>query len=127
MVVFDTSLIIDYLRNQGDRKTLFEEAVEKLEDENLAISVLTVQELFQGKSLGDEEEEKRVLEVIAPFEVLEYTIDIAKRAGKIARENSGASFVDAAIAATAITYGVQLATLNRKDFEKIKGLELCLV
>jgi len=124
MVVFDTSLIIDYLRNQGDRKTLFEEAVEKLEDENLAISVLTVQELFQGKSLGDEEEEKRVLEVIAPFEVLEYTIDIAKRAGKIVRENNGASFVDAAIAATAITYGSQLATLNRKDFEKIKGLEL---
>jgi predicted nucleic acid-binding protein len=83
-----------------------------------------VQELFQGKSLGDEEEEKRVLEVIAPFEVLEYTIDIAKRAGKIVRENNGASFVDAAIAATAITYGSQLATLNRKDFEKIKGLEL---
>jgi predicted nucleic acid-binding protein len=83
-----------------------------------------VQELFQGKSLGDEEEEKRVLEVIAPFEVLEYTIDIAKRAEKIARENSGASFVDAAIAATAITYGVQLATLNRRGFKKIKGLEL---
>lgn len=33
-------------------------------------------------------------------------------------------FADAAIAATAIINGVQLATLNRKDFSPVKDLEL---
>lgn len=125
MVVFDTSLIIDYLRRKKGEKTPFEKIIEKLKRNELSVPVLSLQELYQGKSMDKEGEEIRIQKILLPFNVLAYSVEIAKKAGKIVRDsNNSVAFVDAAIAATAIINGAQLATLNLKDFEKIKGLEI---
>ncbi len=124
MVVFDTSIIIDYLRRKYDVKSPFEEIVSREKKGNLALSILSVQELYRGKSVADPDKEKLVLSVVSGLKILPYTYEIAKRAGEIARANNLLTFVDAAIAATAITYGASLATLDKRDFVGIHGLEL---
>lgn len=125
MVVFDTSLIIDFLRRKNGEKTSFEKIVEKLKRNELAVSVLSIQELYQGKSMDKDGEEIRIQKIILPFNVLAYSVEIAKKAGKIVRDsNYSVAFADAAIAATAIVNGAELATLNIKDFLGIKNLEI---
>ena len=125
MVILDTSLIIDYLRRKNGEETPFEKIVGKLKRSELSISVLSIQELYQGKSMDKEGEEIRTQKILLPFNVLAYSVEIAKKAGKIVRDsNNSVAFVDAAIAATAIVNGAELATLNLKDFAGIKGLEV---
>ncbi len=46
-----------------------------------------------------------------------------EKAGKIRREVE-ISLIDAIIAASALELNLSLATLNKKDFKKIKGLAL---
>ena len=124
MVVIDTSVLIDYLRRPEDPETFFAEFV-SLNKSNLAISMLTIQELYSGKSSKEGEKEKLFLEIITSMEILPYTYQIAKLAGEIfrdRRENMG--FADAAIAATAILNKASLLTLNKKDFKGIKNLKL---
>jgi len=48
MVILDTNIIIDHLRQK--QESLFENLVNKINKNELAISVITIQELFTGKS-----------------------------------------------------------------------------
>lgn len=123
MVVLDTSILIDYVRTKGTRKTPFEEISGYVGKRNLAISILTIQELFRGKSAANEEVEKTLLAIINSLAVLPYTFEVAKKGGEISRDYD-VSFPDAAIAATSIVNGAQLATLNPKDFTGIPHIEL---
>lgn len=125
MVIFDTSLIIDYLRRKNGEKSFLEKIIKELKRNEFSISVLSIQELYQGKSMDKEGEEIRIQKILLPFNVLAYSAEIAQKAGKIVRDsNYSVAFVDGAIAATAIVNGAELATLNIKDFLGIKGLEI---
>lgn len=125
MIVIDTSILIDYLRTKRDEQSPFEAIVAREKRTNLGISILTVQELYEGKSIADPENEKVLLSVISSFKILPYTYEVAKRAGEIGRNlDRLIGFADAAIAATAIINGASLATLNKRDFAGIAGLEL---
>ncbi len=56
---------------------------------------------------------------------LPYTYEIAELAGSLTRDSKQLLlFADAAIAATALSNGASLATLNKKDFATIPGIEL---
>lgn len=124
MVVLDTNIIIDYLRQRGlNRETTLERLIAAQGSKNLAISVLTVQELYEGKSVAQEEEEKAVQLAVSKLRVLPYSYDTAKLAGEIARQRKyPLEFADAAIAATTIVNDAELATLNPKDFAGIRDL-----
>jgi predicted nucleic acid-binding protein len=122
MVIIDTSVIINFL-HQKDKKTTLLRLVENLGKKNLAISIITVQEIYSGRSAGLVKEEDIIRALFGSLEILPYNFETAKLAGEIVRNNQ-ISFADAAIAATSLFYGAQLATLNPKDFEKIAGLEL---
>ena len=125
MVVLDTNIIIDHLRQSPNKETLLKSIARKTQKEDLAISVLTVQELYEGKSTRDEEKEAYLLATIIPLRILPYTYEVAQLAGKIARDaKHPLEFSDAAIAATAITYGASLLTLNRQHFTSIPELEI---
>lgn len=94
----------------------------------LAISLVSVQELFEGRSTLLEESEKNLLATISPLRILPYTYEVAKLAGTIARDiKKPIELADAAIAATTILNQAQLYTLNRKDFKEIPELELFLM
>lgn len=128
MVVLDTDIIIDHLRQAHDKETLLMKIAKKISKENLAISVISVQELYEGQSTKEEDKENSLLATITPLRILSYDYETAELAGQIARDNEQPiEFADAAIAATVITSGGSLATLNQKDFEKIKDLELFVI
>lgn len=87
--------------------------------------MITIQELYAGQSSKNPEKEKFFLIIMNYFKVLPYDREIAKLAGEIMRDAKlEIVFADAAIAATAIINGAQLATLNKKDFSGIKDLKL---
>lgn len=123
MVVCDSNILIDFVRQKGRGLTFLEKITEKEGRKNLAISILTVQELFAGKSVSELAVKQNLTQLISSFDVYPYTYEVAQLGGEIARNNPVA-FVDGAIAATAIVNGAELATLNLKDFEGIKELEL---
>lgn len=124
MVILDTSVIIDHLRQPGTR-SLLERFVIAHPKETLAMSVISIQELYEGQSTKPDGKEKDMLSAIAPLRVLPYTYEIAEEAGKLARDlRYPIEFADAAIAATALVHGFSLFTLNKKHFEGILALEL---
>lgn len=125
MVILDTSIIIDHLRRSQGKRTSLMSLAGKVTKENLAISTITVQELYEGQSTKDKGHETYLLATITPLKILPYTYEIAQLAGEIARDlKQSIEFTDAAIAATAIINGALLATLNKKHFQNIKDLEL---
>jgi len=123
MVVVDTSVIIDHLRQPPEKSKLIK-LFESYPNENFGVSVISIQELYEGKSTKDLEKENHLLSTLSSFEILDYTMDVAKSAGLIARDlDKPLDLADAAIAATAILNGAKLSTLNKKDFQGIKDLE----
>lgn len=124
MVILDTSVIVDHLRQTGKISHL-EKFVSQKSKESLALSVVSVQELYEGKSTKDEEKEKYLLATIAPLKILPYSYEIAQMAGEMARElKYSIDLADAAIGATAIINNCSLYTLDKKHFKGVKGLEL---
>ncbi len=124
MVVLDTNIIIDHLRQSSAKETCLMKIAREIARENLAISVVSVQELYEGRSTRKSEKENYLLATIAPLKILSYTYEVAQFAGEIARDISRPlELADAAIAATAIINGADLYTLNKKDFAGIPELE----
>ncbi|PIR60904.1 MAG: hypothetical protein COU67_00400 [Candidatus Pacebacteria bacterium CG10_big_fil_rev_8_21_14_0_10_44_54] len=126
MVVLDTNIIIDHLRLQeAAQQSELEYLTSKYPDAKLGLSVISIQELFEGKSTKNARKLAALYKIIKPLLVLECDTKIAKRAGELARDTSVAiTFADAAIAATALEHNSQLATLNTKHFSHIAKLRL---
>lgn len=125
MVIIDTSIIIDQLRRPKGTKTELIKFIKAGSDKDLAISIISVQEFFQGRSTKDKDRLQSLLATISPLRILPYTYEIAQLAGKIARDmEQPIQFADAAIAATARINNCLLFTLNKKDFKNIRGLRL---
>lgn len=125
MVVIDTNVIIDHLRQKGSSDSQLSQLFNQIELTAAAISYMTIQELFAGQSTKNKEIEEWILKIINPYEILPYTFEVAKLAGEIERDSKNhIDFPDAAIAATAILQKASLFTLNKKDFKGIKGLQL---
>ena len=125
MVILDTNIIIDHIRQKKGAETALKKIVRTIPKEAFFISIITIQELYEGKSTKGEEEDRYLLATIAPLKILPYSYETAKLAGEIARDSGKPlEFPDAAIAATAIINNCELFTLNKKDFQTIKDLRL---
>jgi predicted nucleic acid-binding protein len=125
MVIIDTSVIIDHLRSNGAKETYLMKLAKKYNKNELSLSLITVQELYEGKSSNDKEKELYMLATISALNILPYDYQISKRAGELARGLVlPIEFADAAIAATALEHNSYLATLNQKVFAQIKDLQM---
>lgn len=103
MVILDTSVLIDSLRQSKNHDSILREFITFYPKNKLAISVLTIQELYAGKSSSDSKKERLFLGVVSSLEILPYTYNEAKLAGEIVRDLGRLlDFPDTAIAATAI-------------------------
>jgi hypothetical protein len=111
-VLVDTNVFVDHLRG-----------VTPLEvgRHRLHYSVITRAELFAGSAASD-----IVSMLLGPLRELPVDRGIAERAGRIRRE-TGVRLPDALIAATALEHHLQLATRNRYDFERVRGLRIRLL
>lgn len=124
MVILDTSVIIDHLRRPPEESILIN-LLERNVGQTFATSVISIQELYEGESTKNEIKESHLLSTLGSLEILPYSTEVAKMAGKIARDlPNPIGFADAAIAATAINSASELVTLNEKHFKNIPTLDL---
>lgn len=124
MVVLDANIIIDHLRTKG-KESRFRQIKRSHNKELFAISMISVQELYVGKSTRDKNEILVLTTLLSQLKILPYAYETARKAGEIARDLvQDIELADAAIAATSILHEAKLATLNTKDFRGIKELQL---
>jgi predicted nucleic acid-binding protein len=113
LLVVDTDVLIDYLRDQPQAVAFLEGT-----EQPLATSAITVAELYAG--VRDGEERRRLDAFVAAFEVLPLDRQKpAQRAGFWRRQygpSHGTGLADALIAASAEAAGATLVTLNRRHF-----------
>ncbi len=112
LLVVDTDVLIDYLRDQADAVLFLESCVQPL-----ALSVVSVAELYVGVREG--EERQRLDAFVAAFDSLPLEREVAVQAGLWCRQYGpiyGTGLADALIAATVAAIGATLATLNRRHF-----------
>jgi tRNA(fMet)-specific endonuclease VapC len=126
-VLIDTDLLIDLER--GADATAVEGL---LDDEQRAISVVTVSELLHGvlRATGARRARRRafVEHLLAGFQAIPITEPVARVHAEIWAElvERGALIGahDLWIAATALAHGLGVATRNRPDFERVPGLRV---
>lgn len=92
----------------------------------LFVSSVSLYELYMGAISPDKE--NHVRDITEGLTILPFSADIAFEAAKIYNQLKSANlmieFRDIFIAATCIANDLPLATLNKKHFNRIKGLEI---
>ena len=121
MILCDTNVIIEILK--GNRRTI--RSIESIGLENIAISSVTVMELYFGalnkRELNKIKKHLEALNIVHfDNEVSEVAVSMIERYSK----SHGLQIPDAIIAATALSMDIKLYTLNLKDFRYIDGLKL---
>jgi predicted nucleic acid-binding protein len=121
MVLCDTNILIEIYR----RNTAVRDELEKIGHENIAVSDVTRAELFYGAI--NKTELQMIRKDLARITTLHIDPAISEMASEFVERyclSHKTDLEDALIAATAIRHGVQLYTLNVKDFIFIPALEL---
>lgn len=118
LLVVDTDLLIDYLRDEPG-------AVDFLEgtQQPLAASAITIAQLYVG--VRDGVERQRLDAFVEAFEVLPLDRQAAVLAGLWRRQygpSHGTGLADALIAASAEAAGATLVTLNRRHFPMLSDV-----
>jgi predicted nucleic acid-binding protein len=117
-LLFDTDVLIDFLRFQTDAVSYLNSRTERL-----LVSAITVAELYTGVRVGRETTE--LVALLGILEVISVDRDTAEMAGRFRqtyRKSHHLDITDALIAATAVREGATLVTLNRKHFPMIPNL-----
>ena len=107
--VFDTNILIDYLRGNPSAATTIEKYREAL------ISRITWMEVLVGADNIEEETEAR--EMLGIFKVLDITEQVSEIAVKLRRERR-LRLPDAIVLASAQQQGCLLLTRNTRDFKR---------
>ena len=121
MILCDTNVIIEILK--GNKRTI--NIIESIGLENIAISSVTVMELYFGAL--NKRELNKIKKHLQALNIVHFDTDISESAVKLIERFSkshGLQIPDAIIAATAMTSKIKLFTLNLKDFKYIDGLKL---
>ena len=121
MILCDTNVIIETLK--GDEKTI--KVMESIGLENIAISSVTVMELYFGAL--NKRELNKIKKHLKALNIVHFNNDVSELAVSMIESYSkshGLQIPDAIIAATALSLEIKLFTLNLKDFRYIDGLKL---
>ena len=122
LICLDTSILIDYYRKKDKSKSLFFQLTNKYS--LFAVSAVTEYELYLGNS-----QEQNIFwnDFFSQITVLPFDTYVVKQAvaiyKQLKQQNMLIDIPDIIIAGTAMQNNVPLATLNRKHFERINGLE----
>jgi predicted nucleic acid-binding protein len=121
MILCDTNIIIEILK--GNKRTI--NIIESIGLENIAISSVTLMELYFGAL--NKKELNKIKKHLQALNIVHFDTDISESAIKLIERFSkshGLQIPDAIIAATAMTSKVELFTFNLKDFKYIDGINL---
>jgi predicted nucleic acid-binding protein len=121
MVLCDTNIFINAFN--GRRETI--DQLHKIGLERIALSVITVMELYQGMS--NKSELAQMKRKIRYYDVVEIDAPTSRLATELIKKfklSHGLQIPDALIGATAVIHRIPLFTYNTKDFNFIPGVEL---
>jgi tRNA(fMet)-specific endonuclease VapC len=122
-MVIDTGIFIEHLRAKDKSSTtLFGLA----DEPELFISAISLYELYMGAT--SKEKIQDIVSLTQDLTVLPFTDEVAIKAGQIYHQlrtsNQLIEFRDIFIAATCLTFKLPIATLNKKHFRRIDGLNI---
>ncbi len=121
-LVIDTNVFIEYLRATDKHKTIL---FSLPDDAELYISAVTLYELYMGATT--ETKKGDILKLTEDINVLPFNDDVAIKAAEIYHElrtaNQMIEFRDIFIGATCLIFDLPIKTINRKHFNRIKGVE----
>lgn len=121
MVILDTCILIDMLRQKETFEAKFQAIVRQYE---CGISMITVGELYSGKKVWTLPQAKKDIELLlSGLTIRPMTKALSIKAGEI-RAKYNIDLEDAIIAATAIDEERLLVTRNTKHFSQIKELKI---
>ena len=118
--LFDTDVLIDYLRGRPEAVLFVEEKVAEA-----CVSVMNIAELYQGVRNGNER--VKLGKMLSVLPSLPITSDIAEQGGTFSRDyrpSHGCGLADCLIAATADQHGLTLVTLNPRHFPMLQDIEV---
>lgn len=121
MIICDTNILIHAFN--GDSRTI--ETLQSIGYENIALSSVTVMELYQG--MANKQELAQMKKKIKYFDIIQIDTISSKLAISLIekyRLSNGLAIPDALIAASAIVVQLELFTYNLKDFSFIPDLKL---
>lgn len=129
MILLDTSVLIEILKDQDKALSI----IEKLPEDDLALSTVTIAEIELGfnflKTRSNEEKRKRFLEFIITSEIRIIPVDVeiarlyARLQAQLMNKGKPLSRFDALIAATAMVTNVTLFTTDA-DFNRVEGIKV---
>lgn len=119
MVVLDTNIIIQYIKN--DQRVVSWITKRILNQERFVISTITVIELLGYKQLK-EQERIAIERLFSDLHIIDLDVGIAKMAAVI-RATYGVHVADGAIIATALLLRIPLVTYDSK-LKKVRGLHI---
>ncbi len=120
--LIDTSILVGMAR----KEEVARKALERLDGDEAVICDIVLAEMVSGARNRDEAE-RWYEALVANYHLLPFTMEVSLIIRDLVRaawQHRGAHLSDHLIAATAIAHDCPLLTLNRKDFERIKGLKL---
>jgi tRNA(fMet)-specific endonuclease VapC len=123
LILLDTSILIDFFRKKDKSKSKFYSLTTKYT--LFAVSVITEYEIFTGASDSTLEYWNIFFDqvMVLPLERIA-TQNAVKIFKQLKHENKLIEIPDILIGSTAIVNKIKLATLNRKHFERIEGLDI---
>lgn len=121
MILCDTDILIEFLK----KNEAVIDALREIGQQNLAVSHITVAELYFGAL--NKAELAKIQRNLRPLQSYPITAGISQRLLLLMQSyalSHKLSLPDALIAATALEHDVALFTMNTKDFGFISGLKL---
>ncbi|MGI4750107.1 MAG: type II toxin-antitoxin system VapC family toxin [Janthinobacterium lividum] len=123
-MVIDSNILIDHLRAKNKLSTNFYQLL--LSKKELFISAVSIYEIYLGAPTEDKRYGIELL--IEGITILPFDYQASLLAAQIYRQlkskNQLIEFRDIFIAATCLNHRLPIATLNKKHFERIEGLEI---
>lgn len=121
MILLDTCIVIDYLRN----KPAVVDFIDRAGKSNFTLTTVVIIELYKG--VRDRVELRTLQKEIQFFGLIEIDNEVSIVATKLAENYSLSHRMglgDCLIAATALVYDLELLTYNLKDFRFIPTLKV---
>jgi len=131
-VILDTSFLIEAERGRLD----IDRFIEGKEEELFGLSVITAAELLHGVHRADSAKRRRrrsayVEKLIELFPIYPFELAAARIYGdlwaQLLREGKMIGAHDLMIGSTALALGFSIATFNKREFDRIEGLEVELL
>jgi len=121
MVLCDTNIFISAFNG----RVVTIEALDKIGFAEIALSAVTVMELFQG--MGNKNELAQMKKRMKFYDVVQIDNAVSEKAIEFIKAYSlshGLKIPDAIIGATAVIYQIPIYTYNLKDFDFLPGIIL---